>query len=359
MYYPDQRYVSELTVIRREALLPEEAIGTIRVMEGKRVDIRDIVANGVIPSRYVILNVAEFFNVRKKEKLAELLQVKAGDVIEENQVIAGKSLERGKRLLSPIKGMVARIEDDGRRVILQELPDLLDVEAGVRGRVMHVEPGRGVIIEAVGAQTQGVWGNGKNVIASFRDEPSTGLETIVSDSLEQRYNGTIVLTRFPLTANGFRVIRVQGITGVIAPSMDSSLIPLAQASNAAILLTEGFGNIRMSKTVHDILKGFTENVVTLDAYMPSRFETRTPEVIININPRDAKPTPPNLQLALREGMTVRVTRAPHLGLTGKVVALPKHPVKLPNGLRVPSARVELISGETADIPVANLEVLGR
>ncbi len=357
MYYPDQRYASELTVIRREAMLPEEALGTLRTMEGKRVDIRDVVATGVIPSRYVLLDVMKFFRLRRVEQVEELLKVEPGSVVDKDQVIAGKSLERGKRLLTPVKGIIARI--DGGRVIVQELPDVIDVEAGVRGRVVHVEAGRGVVVESAGAQTQGVWGNGKNVIASMRVEPEEGLETIVADSLEQRYNGTIVLTRRPLTAEAFRVMKVQGFAGVIAPSMDSALIRLATTWKGAVLLTEGFGNIRMSNAAYNLLKEFAENVVTLDAYTPSRFETRTPEVIVNVRPRDAKPTPPNVQLSLREGMTVRVTRSPHLGLTGRVVSLPRLPVKLPNGLRVPSARVELVSGETADIPVANLEVLGR
>lgn len=357
MYYPDQRYASELTVIRREAMLPEEAQGTVRAVQGKRVDIRDVVVTGVIPSRYILLDVAAFFRLRRVEKADDLLQVGVGDVVEQEQVIAGKRADRGKRLFSPVKGAVSFIEDG--RVIIQELPDVIDVEAGVRGRISHIEPGRGVIVEAVGAQTQGVWGNGKNVIAVLRAEPEEGLENIVADSLEQRYNGTIVLTRRPLVEASFRVMHAQGFAGVIAPSMDSDLMGLAFAWDGAILLTEGFGNIRMSNAAFNLLKGLTEDVVTLDAHTPGRFETRTPEVIVNVRARDAKPTPPNVRLALREGMTVRVTRPPHLGITGKVSSLPKFPVKLPNGLRVPCARVELVSGESADIPVANLEVLGR
>ena len=54
-YYPDQRHALELTTIRRERLLPEEAIGTVEIEAGKRVNLRDVVARGTVPSRHVIV----------------------------------------------------------------------------------------------------------------------------------------------------------------------------------------------------------------------------------------------------------------------------------------------------------------
>ncbi|MFW5771717.1 MAG: hypothetical protein ACOCZH_00235 [Phototrophicaceae bacterium] len=356
MYYPDQRYASTLTIFRREAMLPEEALGTVRVTEGKRVDIRDIVANGVIPARYVVMDALDYFGLRNADKLEDLLLVGVGDVVDVNQVIAGKSKTRGRRLQSPVKGIVSRI-DEGR-IIIQEMPEVTDVEAGVRGRVVHVEPGRGVIIEAVGAQTQGVWGNGRRVIATLRVEPEDGLENIRADALEQRYAGTVVLTRRPLTVQGLETMIDQSFSGVIAPSMDASLIGRALKARGAVLLTEGFGSIRMSGTIFRLLQDMEGQAVTVDAYTPSQWQTRTPEVIVNVR-SEKEPPPPNIMLTLRVGMSVRVTREPYLGLTGQVLELPSSPVLLPNGLRVPCARVELVSGEKADVPVADLEVMGR
>jgi len=357
MYYLDQRYASPLTVIRREAMLPEEALGNVRTTVGKRVDVRDVVANGVVPSRYIVLNGLDFFNLRKPEQLDELMLVERGDVVEPKQAVAGKRADRGKRMFSPVRGLLSRVIDG--RIILQEMPDVMDVEAGVRGRVINVEPGRGVVIEAIGAQTQGVWGNGNRVIGLLRLEPADGLASVDPDSLEQRYAGVVALTRRPLSPEAFTVLEEQNIAGVVAPSMDATLMPRALAWEGALILTEGFGSSRMSTVVYNMLSEFAEQVATLDAYTPSRFETRTPEVIINVGDREAKPTPPNVMLALRENMTVRVTREPHTGITGKILSLPKSPVRLPNGLRVPCAQVELVSGEKTFVPIANLEVLGR
>jgi hypothetical protein len=83
-------------------------------------------------------------------------------------------------------------------------------------------------------------------------------------------------------------------------------------------------------------------------------------VIINLAPKeDEIPARPNIMLTLREGMNVRVTRAPYAGLTGLVVDLPESPVLLDNGLRIRCAQVELVIGETVFVPLTNIEVLGR
>ena len=85
-----------------------------------------------------------------------------------------------------------------------------------------------------------------------------------------------------------------------------------------------------------------------------------PEVIVNVPfKRTDRPSRPNTMLSLRPDMNVRITREPYLGLTGRIVHLPKSPVLLDNGLRVPSAQVELVVGETVFVPLVNLEVLGR
>jgi hypothetical protein len=358
MYYPDQRYASSFTVIRRECLLPEDAIGTVRITEGKRVDIRDVVASGVLPSCHVVLEAASYFGLRKPEALDGLMLVEPGDVVEERQVLAGKNPNRGKRLLAPFKAVVAQVENG--RIILQEMPELINLEAGVRGRVVRVHPGRGVVVEAEGALVQGVWGNNRHTIATLRLEPDGGLAGVVSDALDMRYSGALVVTRSPLTMRGLEVMEEHSFSGVIAPSMDSSLGLAALDTTRVILLTEGFGNMRMSVAVFNMLVELEGHQATIDARMSSRWESRFPELVINISGKEGqRPSLPNVMLSLREGMTVRVTREPFVGYTGRVLHLPKTPILLDNGLRVPCAQVELVAGETIVVPLANLEVLGR
>lgn len=357
-YYPDQRYAAPLTIIKREVVLPDEAQGQVSAKQGQRVDVRDVIANGIMPARHLILDVAAFFKVRNETKLAEWIRVERGDRVEEGDVLAGKSVSRGKRLLSPAGGIVAAIE--GGRIIVQEIPEIIDLEAGVRGRVTGIIPGRGADVEAVGALVQGVWGNNRRTIATLRAEPQGGIASIVEDEFDMTYRGVVLLTDKPVNETVLRLLEARGIVGLIAPSMEVALMGAVMEVNSAILLTEGFGQMGMSRPVYSTLTQFEGQQVTLDAYMPSRWETRYPEVIVNYTPRgEERPSRPNPTLALRPGLTVRVTRAPYAGQTGRVVDVPNDPQPLPNGLRVPAARVELLAGETVFVPLTNLEVLGR
>jgi hypothetical protein len=359
MYYPDQRFIAPLTLIRRRAYLPEEATGSVQINEGRHVDLHDVVAEGLVPAPYYLIDAARFFR-RRPSAVESLLLVELEEPVDEGQVIAGRSRGRGKRLFAPAKGSITEIDDAGR-LLFRATPQVLALEAGVRGRIAEVEAGRGVVIEAVGARVQGVWGNDRRTISTLRAGPDDGLATIRSDALETRYRGVAMITRQPLDAMSFLVMDEQGFAAVIAPSMDASLITEAMESRSAVLLTEGFGSIRMNATTYGLLTDFEGQQATIDAHLPTRWETRSPEVIINRRAEEGgqRPSRPNPMLTLRTGMTVRVTREPFAGFTGRVVDLPKSPVLLDNGLQVPCANVELIVGETITVPLANLEVLGR
>ena len=357
MYYPDQRPLSSYTVIQRDVMLPDEASGTLRTTEGHRVDIRDVVAQGIVSNGYVIIEAAQFFGLRNPERLERLMQVNVGDIIKKQDVLAGKNARRGKRLFSPVRGVVAQVSNG--RIMLQAAPTIVDLEAGVRGKVMAIYEGRGVTVESIGARVQGFWGNNRNTIASLRLGPEGEFTDEFGDTLDRRYTGSIVLLRKPLTRGALDLVTEQGFAGIIAPSMDARLRPMALELNTAILLTEGFGKLRMSTTVFNLLQTFDGSQVTLDATMPNRWQPRRPEIVINVPSKDRTPSRPNPRLKLDSGMEVRLKRDPNMGTTGNIVDLPESPILLDNGLRVMAAQVQLVTGETMFVPLANLEVLGR
>jgi len=358
MVFPVQRHAIDVTLIQREYLLPEGAIGSVEVQTGMRVDLRDVVARGTIPSRHVILDVAQFFRLRRVEAAESLILVEQGATVEAGHVLAGKDPNRGKRLLSPVTGIVAYIGDG--RIVLQETPEIMDLQAGVQGQVIDVHAGRGVTIETIGALVQGVWGNNRRVIGTLRVEPSDGLESIFGDQLNMQFRGAIVVTRRPLKATGLMIAADQGIAGVIAPSMDADLREMALSAEVGVLLTEGFGAMRMGNTIGSLLESMNGRQATLDATMPDRLDKRRPEVIVNISVRaDARPSSPDVAQTLRKGSTVRLTNEPYPGFAGRILDLPKTPVLLDNGLRVPCALVELFTGEQVNVPVANLELFGK
>jgi hypothetical protein len=353
-YYPEQRHLVAKTTIRRERLLPDNSSGEVIVQSGARVSLEQTVARGVVPSPYVLLDAMRYFRLKNPDQLNDLLQVQISESVMIDEVLA----KRGRReLLSPVTGTVIDIEQG--RIILQEMSPIEEVEAGLSGSVISVRKGRGVVIEAYGAVLQGVWGNGRRRTGVIRVEPAAGMENIFGDVIDTQFRGQLVVTRRTLKKISFQVIEDQSFGGVIAPSMEPDLIHMALKCRAAIMLTEGFGSQRLSNTISTFLDEMEGRQGTLDAVLPAAYESRRPEVILNvpIDPGD-RPNSPSVNAAAQIGREVRLTRGDSAGMMGRVIGLPKDPVVLDNGLRVPCVQVELVTGEKVTVPLANIEVSG-
>jgi hypothetical protein len=121
------------------------------------------------------------------------------------------------------------------------------------------------------------------------------------------------------------------------------------------VLTEGFGSMRMSNGVAQLLDAMEGRQATVDALV----ETGPPEVLIAVPLQPSeRPPSPNLNASLQVGREVRVAWGSRAGMVGHVMNLPKVPVLLDNGLKVVCAQVQLITGEVIEVPLANIEVSG-
>lgn len=350
IYFPSHRHVLSSALLRRERTVPDVG-GKIEVGQMTRVGLNDVVARGAKPSPFVVINGTRFFNLRDPDDLDGLMEAHAGDRVEEGQTLAIRP--RGKRLLAPISGSIMYVGDG--QIILQETPEVVEVEAGMNGMVVEVDPGRSVTIEAYGAVLQGMWGNNRRVVGTLRVEPEEGIENVFRDAMDIELRGAILVTHRPIKPLTLQVMEDQGFLGLIAPSMEPRLIPEAMNAPGAILLTEGFGSQRMSTAHTAFLDDMRGKQATLDAVLPAPLEPRLPEVVINVPLTGAtRPPAPNTMHPLRRGDPVRLLS----GATGKVSDLPKTPILLENGLRMMCAQVELGGGEKVTVPLANIDYLG-
>ncbi len=355
--YPQQRYMLKSATVRRAVLLPGDVRGTLLARDGQPVEMTNVVARGQLPSRHHIVEAAAELRLRNPDDLNALLQVERGERVQAGQVLAGKNKRRGPK--SPVDGIVVGMGEG--RIIVQELPIEIDLEAGIRGFVVDVRPRRGVMIQTAGAVMQGVWGNGRRAIGALRFEPDDGLELMAGDDIGLVWRGAIVISKRPLSELGMRVMEAQDIAGVIAPSMDSTLIDAARNFDRAILLTEGFGTMRLSIAVQTFLQEMIESTPnirgTLDAVTPDALNPRRPELLVSLAYREgAEPRPPRTVDRLRVGMPIRITTHPYTGQSATITDIPSAPVQLDGGLRVPAAYVQLTGGEVVAVPIANLEV---
>ncbi len=352
---PNQRLIMPYTRVKREVLLPNNLIGTVLVRRGQQVDPHTIIARGNRTTQHHVVDCAEELGLRRKADLTDLLMVKLGDVVEKDEVLAGQEIKRGKRSFSPVAGQVVAIEDG--TVIIRQTIESVELLAGMRGVVTDVRPGRGIVMESIGALLQGVWGNNRRAVGSLRLEPERGIEALQVNTLQNEWSGTIMVTRRPIKAITLLQMEQLRIAGLIAPSMDSTLVEVALQLDQPILLTEGFGEMRMSNVVQSMITRFEKSQATLDAVQPGLMESRRPEVLIAVRGADrASPKEPMASAEVRVGAAVRVIREPYQGQTGKIIEVGRNSIALSNGLKVAVALVELPSGDIEPIPMTNLEV---
>lgn len=350
IYFPSHRHMLGSALLRRERTLPDMGV-RIEVANMTRVSLTDVVMRGVKPAPFAVIEGARFFGLRKADELVELMEARQGDRIEEGQTLAIKS--RGKRLLSPITGTIVYVGDG--KIILQQTPGVVEVEAGMNGMVVEIVTNRSVTVEAYGGVLQGMWGNNRRAVGTLSIEPREGVEKIRRDAMDIELRGAIIVTRQPVRKSTLAVMEEQNFRGLIAPSMEASLVDDVLKLQRPVLLTEGFGSMRMNTTTINFLIDMQGKQVTLDAVLPEPLEPRLPEVVINVPlTGNNRPAPPNTTQPLRRGDNVRLRS----GVTGKVSDLPKTPILLDNGLRMMCAHVELAGGEKVTVPLANIDYLG-
>ncbi len=361
-YYPEHTFILGLTTIRRERRLPPGAVnGEIMVKDHHRVEApTEVLIRGAASGAYIILDVRKPLGLRPGDEInPEMFQVQPGNVVTKGQPLAVRGQGRqAKTLKAPTDAVVARIEDG--RLILQADPEWVEVTAMCPGEITSLRPPNEVLLETTGALIQCAWGNGKRVYTLFRPEPDEGIEAMKGNPLMAQYRSTAILTARPIQSSAvFSAALEQEVTAIIAPSLRSSLREAALRQTIPVILTEGFGDQRMSETVYNLLQANQGRPALIDATEPERWSAHRPEIIIPLPTGGTRAKAPDTEQPLAEGTLVRITRAPYAGLSGTIQRISAAPRTIENGLRVPGADVQLSSGKTVFIPLANLEMLGR
>jgi hypothetical protein len=140
--------------------------------------------------------------------------------------------------------------------------------------------------------------------------------------------------------------------------MPANLREVALRQPFPVILTEGFGESRISEMVYNLLRSNSNRTAAIDAKTPGRWAGEPPIIAIPFA-GNTKPPPPEVGQVLSVGMQVRVARAPYGGQSGIVQKLIDAPQRLENSLRLPGAEIRLVDGKIIFAPLANIEVLGR
>lgn len=344
-------HVLPMTRIRRHRLLP--ITGRVLVRKSQVVSAVDVVGEANQNPKHVLLDIARGLGVGINE-VDQHLQRAAGDVIAEGDILAGP-VGWGKRVVrAPCAGRVVLI-GCGKLLLEQEsVPQ--QVLAGLPGEVISLIPGRGAVIESIGALVQGVWGNGAINFGLLKVLIKKTEDILSVDQLDFDLRGSVVFGGYCGEERVLRAAADLPLKGLILSSMSSSLIPVASEITFPIIVIEGFGLLPVNSAAFNLLVTSDMREIALNAEIADPYTGQRPEVFISL-PVNQMVHEPKDATIFAPGQKVRVIRAPYKSQIGTLMSMKPGLDVLPNGIKTKSGEVELENSIRVKLPLVNLEVL--
>ena len=353
-FHPPQTHILPLTVIRRLRALPWP--GEVLIGTGNSVDSSDVVARAGKPRPHLILDVTSKLDI-SLEQAQECYLKRPGEPVQQGEPLAvRKGLFGGRKITSPVEGMILTIE--AGRMIIQPRPEMFELRALLSGTVTSLSPGVGVTIETPGALIQGVWGSGKEgygVLKMGVEEPGA---VLTGDQIEVAHHGSILICGATLDMELLKKAQEVQARGLIVGAVPANLQEQVSQQILPIIATEGMGQIPISSTIFNLLKANEGREAMLLAVTPQRWQTARPEIIIPL-PVSAPPeAPPQPGRVLEPGQKVRIRRSPFWGQVGTVQSVHTERRVVEGGIKFPGAKVTLDDGTAVFVPHVNLDLVG-
>jgi hypothetical protein len=368
-YTPGLR-VTDRTVVRRARRLPLK--GHVLVQAGDAVGPHDVVARTELPGNVQTVNLASRLGL-DPARVAQALRrpvgadVRSGDLLAETRGVLGL----GQRsVAAPADGFIESVSSVTGQLVLREPPIPVEVSAYVRGTVVEVLPDEGVVVEARGALLQGIFGVGGETwgaVAVAVESPDSELTPM---RLRPEHRGHVVVGGAFVTYDALMRARELGVAAVVAGGLDDLdlrrllgrdlgvAITGSEDLGFTLVLTEGFGRIRMSDRAWGLLVARTGRLASVSGATQIRAGVLRPEVLIPESDSAAVPAERGAGAGLGVGSLVRVIRAPHFGRVGRVVELPPELRRLETEAMVRVLVVEFPEdGSRVLVPRANVEII--
>lgn len=365
-YTPGLRVTAD-TVVRRQRRLPMK--GQVLVAPGQTVAADDIVARAEMPGILHTLRAAQMLHIEPQELEAHLLK-RSGEAVGVSEVVA---LTKGMwglfktEVRSPVAGTIEDFSAVSGHLRIREKPRRIEVLAHIAGRVAEVMEGEGAVIEARGALIQGIFGVGGErrgrlrVVGDGPDAllPETGLGDCMGCVLVggAGAEAAAVLAAAEAGAVGLVVgaVKDEALRGYLGYDIGVAITGQEDVP-MTLILTEGFGELAMAARTWELLRSLDGQLASIDGATQIRAGVIRPEVIVTAEATGAASAEPSTQ-ALEVGSRVRVIRAPHFGLLGRVASLPVELTQIETESLVRVAMVKLDRGEEVCVPRANLEII--
>jgi hypothetical protein len=366
-YTPGMK-VKRAVVVRKTRRLP--ILGEVLVKKGDELGFDTIVAKTDIPGEPNVVRIDEILGVLSEDVPVYMVK-KVGDKVEKDEIIAKSSSMFGlikKNAASPFAGIIESVSDSSGQVVIRAPPIPVELKAYVRGTVAEVIPKEGVIIETNAAFIQGICGISGERHGKIRVAIGTPEDVLTAETISPDDKGKILIGGSLVTYDAIEKALQVGAIGVVAGGIEGNCLSQfigyemgvaitgEEEVGLTLIITEGFGKMRMSSRTFSLLKEFDGHEAAINGTTQIRAGVLRPEIIIPHKLVLSK-SEEELSRGMVHGTPVRIIGDPYFGKIGTVSSLPVQLKKVETGSDVRVVDVKLEDGEIVTVPRANVEII--
>jgi hypothetical protein len=272
---------------------------------------------------------------------------------------------------APAGGTIESVSPISGQLILREPPIPVEVNAFVRGVVAEVLPDEGVVVETRGAFLQGIFGVGGETHGEIACAARAPDEALSPSLLGPQHRDKVVIGGAYASYEALMKAREVGARAVVVGGFDDHdlrqllgrdlgvAITGAEELGITLVLTEGFGHVRMAERTWRLLESRQGSLASVSGATQIRAGVMRPEIVIPHGPEGfAAGATEDHSTGLEIGSLLRVIREPYFGRIGRVVELPPELHGVDTEAKVRVLAVEFSDDRTrATVPRANVELI--
>ncbi len=362
--------VSRYFLVRKTRKLPIK--GNVLVRVGDSVEPNTVVARAELPGNLAQIKVANLLGLSPNE-IKEKIKVKVGDrVVKDEEIARHQYFFNIFKIIvkSPVDGEVDYMSDVSGNIGIREAPVPIELTAYIKGKVIEVIPEEGVVVETKGAFIQGIFGieSEREGTLMVMPDPEKNIEP---EDIKPDMKGKIIIGRRRVSGKALKKAVDMGVSGIVVGGIiEKELIDLLgyeigvaitghEDVGVTVVITEGFGEIRMSDKTFNLLKDMEGKQASINGTTQIRAGVIRPEVIVPLDERGEEPetTQKMGQSELLKGTRIRIIREPHFGELATVTELPPELTEIDTGAKVRILKAKFDGGEEFAIPRANVEII--
>lgn len=346
--------------------------GEVCVKKGDEVDYGTVIAKTLVSGDPEIVKVAAILGFSSKPAdLPAYMKKKVGDKVEKDEIIAGYSVLFGllkKWVQSPIDGVIELISTVTGQVVIRGLPIPVEVDSYIPGKVVEVLLREGAVLETNAAFIQGIFGIGGESHGIIKMGVESPNDELTQDHIKAEHRGMVLVGGSMVAYEALRKAAEVGVSCVVSGGIRHNdikrfmgeeigvAITGQEEVGLSIIITEGFGRMKMSQRTFDLLKSFEGYNAAVNGSTQIRAGVLRPEIII---PHGATGDSAVEELAsgMVPGTPIRVIRQPYFGAIGKVANLPVELQQIQTRSRVRVLDVKIEDGKIVTVPRANVEII--